>query len=162
MAEIRNASLIHIPLIQRLAEGSWWTTYSPILGEKQIRYMLDLLYSYDNLARVMNDGSQEFILLYEGNTAQGFAAYGPHERGIVKLHKLYLLPENHGKGYGRMLLDELKNRLRAAGIHTITLNVNRYNTARSFYERQGFAITGEVDVPIGPYWMNDYVMTLPL
>jgi len=162
MYEIHNASQTDIPLIQRLAEASWWPTYSPILKDDQIRYMLDLIYAHDSLARVMNDGSQQFIILYNGNFAQGFAAYGPQSPGIVKLHKLYVLPENHGKGYGRILITEITGRLRTNGIQTLTLNVNRYNPARSFYEKQGFAVTGEVDVPIGPYWMNDYVMTLPL
>jgi hypothetical protein len=36
--------------------------------------------------------------------------------------------------------------------------VNRYNNAKSFYEKMGFAIVREEDIPIGPYWMNDYVM----
>ncbi len=134
----------------------------PILEDEQIRFMLDLIYSREALERVMADGSQQFILLYEGNTAQGFAAYGPYENGAIKLHKLYVLPQNHGKGYGRVLIDEVKRRVRAAGIQTLLLNVNRYNNARTFYEKIGFTVTQEVDVAIGPYWMNDYVMAMEI
>jgi len=160
--EIRNTSTADVPLIQQLAEATWWPTYSPILKDEQIRYMLDLIYSHEALTRVMADGSQQFILLFEGNVAQGFAAYGPYENGAVKLHKLYVLPENHGKGFGRILIDEVKRRVKANGIQTLVLNVNRYNNARTFYEKLGFTVTQEVDVAIGPYWMNDYVMALPL
>lgn len=162
MPRIENASPADIPLIQQLAEDTWWPTYSPIVAAAQIRYMLDLIYSTDALTRVIADGSQQFILLYEGDIAQGFAAYGPHGNGVVKLHKLYVLPQTHGKGYGRMLVDEIKERLRASGINTLTLNVNRHNNARAFYEKYGFTVTQEVDVAIGPYWMNDYVMALNL
>jgi ribosomal protein S18 acetylase RimI-like enzyme len=160
--EIRDASTTDIPLLQQLAEATWWPTYSPILEEKQIRYMLDLIYSREALERVMTDGSQHFILLYEGNTAQAFAAYGPYEDGAIKLHKLYVLPQNHGKGYGRILIDEVIRRTRAGGAQTLVLNVNRHNNARTFYEKLGFRVMRETDVPIGPFWMNDYVMELSL
>jgi ribosomal protein S18 acetylase RimI-like enzyme len=40
------------------------------------------------------------------------------------------------------------------------LNVNRYNPAKDFYEKLGFKIILEEDIPIGQYWMNDYVMRL--
>jgi ribosomal protein S18 acetylase RimI-like enzyme len=73
------------------------------------------------------------------------------------------LPENQGKGYGRIMIDEIVRRVLRAGGKNLDLNVNRYNVkAKTFYEKLGFTTVGEEDVPIGPYWMNDYVMRLPL
>lgn len=41
----------------------------------------------------------------------------------------------------------------------LELNVNRQNKARIFYEKFGFVIVEEKDIPIGNgYFMNDYVM----
>jgi hypothetical protein len=44
----------------------------------------------------------------------------------------------------------------------LDLNVNRFNPAQHFYKKLGFKIIGEEDVPIGQYFMNDYVMRLEL
>ena len=45
-----------------------------------------------------------------------------------------------------------------AGKETLDLNVNRHNKAKNFYEKMGFQVAYEEDIPIGKYWMNDYVM----
>ena len=124
--------------------------------------MLDYIYSTRMLTEVMTDGSQTFILLADERGPQGFASYGARkdDASIYKLHKLYVLPENHGKGFGRMLIDEVKKRIKTTGISTLDLNVNRHNPAKTFYEKLGFKIVYEEDVPIGPYFMNDFVMRL--
>ncbi|MBT1698265.1 GNAT family N-acetyltransferase [Fulvivirgaceae bacterium PWU4] len=147
-----------------MAEETWWPTYSPILTFEQIRYMLDAIYSAEALQRTMENGSQTFIILHDERGPQGFASYGPKpgSADVIKLHKIYVLPDNHGKGYGKLLIDEVKKRTLALKINTLDLNVNRYNKAKSFYEKIGFQVIGEEDVPIGPYWMNDYIMRLQL
>jgi diamine N-acetyltransferase len=159
---IRDAGPEAIELIQQLAEQTWWPTYSSIVSKEQIRYMLDLIYSVQTLEQVMTDGSQHFMILYNGEGAQGFASYGARkdEPGVFKLHKIYVLPGNQGKGYGKLLVDEVRRRIQRENSHTLDLNVNRFNPAKSFYEKLGFRVIREEDVPIGPYWMNDYVMRL--
>lgn len=163
MPLILHASLHDIPTIRSLAEETWWPTYSSIISVEQIRYMLDTIYGVEELTRVMKNGSQTFILLSDENGSQGYASYGlrPENPEICKLHKLYVLPENHGKGYGKMLVDEVVRRM-VPGVKYLELNVNRDNKAKDFYERIGFKILREEDVSIGPYWMNDYVMRLEL
>jgi ribosomal protein S18 acetylase RimI-like enzyme len=161
---IRDAGPEAIELIRQLAEQTWWPTYSPIISKEQIRYMLDVIYSVQTLEQVMADGSQHFMILYNSTGAQGFASYGVRkdEPGVFKLHKIYVLPENQGKGYGKLLIDEVKRRIQLENSHTLDLNVNRFNAAKSFYEKLGFRVIREEEVPIGPYWMNDYVMRLTL
>lgn len=162
MTSIKDATTDHIPLIREIADKTWWKIYSTILSVEQIRYMLNTIYSPATLHKVIETGSQHFILLYCGDQAQGFAAYGarPEDPLIYKLHKLYVLPDTQGKGYGRLLVEDVKRRLTTLGIDTLDLNVNRYNPAKTFYERLGFRIIHEEDIPIGPYWMNDYVMRI--
>lgn len=151
-----------IPAIIRIAEAAWWPTYSPILPAEQIRYMLEAIYNPDTLRVHMKSGSQKYLILSSGGIAQAFVSYSPRDddRRIYKIHKLYVLPDNHNKGYGRALIEEIKSRLSEKDIHVLDLNVNRYNTARHFYEKAGFKVIREEDVPIGPYWMNDFVMRL--
>jgi ribosomal protein S18 acetylase RimI-like enzyme len=49
------------------------------------------------------------------------------------------------------------------GMFYLTLQVNRFNKAVSFYRNLGFKIIDEQDFDIGNgYFMNDYVMQLDL
>ena len=45
-------------------------------------------------------------------------------------------------------------------ILALDLNVNQLNKAAFFYEKAGFRMIREEEVPIGPYWMTDFVMRL--
>lgn len=164
MVQILHATLKDIPTIRTLAEEIWWPTYSSIISFEQIRYMLDMIYSEKELERVIRSGAQTFIILHDERGPQGFASYGlrPEDSKICKLHKLYVLPENQGNGYGKSLVDEVRIRAMNLNADTIDLNVNRSNPAIGFYEKLGFVKIKEEDVPIGPYWMNDFVMRMKL
>jgi diamine N-acetyltransferase len=162
MVKFIDAGIPEIPVIQDIAERTWWPTYSKILSEEQIRYMIDALYSTETISETMSNGSQRYILLTDNSGPQGFASFGPRKENqqVAKLHKVYVLPENQGNGYGRLLIEEVKRRLIFENIRILDLNVNRFNKAKEFYEKMGFSVLREEDVPIGPYWMNDFVMRL--
>ena len=74
------------------------------------------------------------------------------------MHKIYVLPTRQGQGLGLQLLEAVEQAARQAHGAFLDLNVNRYNPALAFYERRGFVRQREEDVPIGPYFMNDFVM----
>ena len=157
---IREAAPDDVEIIRNIAETTWWAAYGPILEQEQIIFMLDYIYSIRKLASQLTHGTQTYLLLVEEEKPVAFAAYSPREEDpeIYKLHKLYCLPETQGKGYGKILLNEVIDKTLEAGRHTLDLNVNRYNKAKNFYEKLGFVVAYEEDVPIGKYWMNDYVM----
>ena len=163
MVSIKNASETDIPIIRSLAEKVWWPTYRSILKDEQIHFMLENLYGEKNLREGMTSG-ETFLLLHDKNGFQGFISYAPWKEDSLawKINKLYVLPENHGSGYGRRLLNEVSDRARQAGITSLVLNVNRHNPAFTFYKKMGFTVLREEDIPIGPFWMNDYVMTIQL
>lgn len=161
MTSVRIAEPEDAALIQDLAETTWWPTYEPIVGAEQVSYMLEFFYSTNVVAEQIRSGAQTYLLLYDGQTPVGFAAYSPREEDphVYKLHKLYCLPAEQGKGYGRILLSAVEQAVLAAGEHILDLNVNRYNKAKTFYEHLGFHIIYEEDIKIGQgYEMNDYVM----
>jgi diamine N-acetyltransferase len=155
----RKASPADIPLIHDLATAIWEPTYRSILSREQIDYMFAVIYTHEALARQMQEG-QTFLLLYDAATPVGFAAYSLKEDDgpVYKLNKIYLLPEEQGKGLGQLLLQEVEKQTRRLGARFLDLNVNKYNKAKAFYERCGYHVLEEEDIPIGPYWMNDYVM----
>jgi len=160
MYSIRQATLADLETIRQIAEDTWWATYTAILEKEQISFMLDKLYSVENISSQLENNTQTYLLLTENDKPVAFASYSARDEDpeIYKLHKLYCLPETQGKGYGKILINEVANKTMEAGKHTLDLNVNRHNKAKSFYEKMGFQIAYEEDIAIGPYWMNDYVM----
>lgn len=163
MIKVEKATEKDLPTIRQLADRTWWPTYGPILQREQIEYMLTHLYSEETLTNSMRNG-ETFLLLSDHESPAGFASFAvwKGDPSIWKINKLYVLPENHGKGYGRKLIDEVSGRARKAGIDTLILNVNRHNPALGFYQKLGFQKLHEEDIPVGPYWMNDFVMKLKL
>ncbi|HTF22049.1 MAG TPA: GNAT family N-acetyltransferase [Chryseolinea sp.] len=162
--EILDASGGEERIIRDLAWATWWTAYRDIISDEQIHYMLETIYSEEILRRQIAEGDQQFIILRVAGQPSGFAAYSAraNDPSIYKLHKLYVIPGCHGKGFGRRLLNEVTSRLRARQVKALELNVNRQNPALKFYESCGFVVIRQEDIPIGPYWMNDYVMRLSL
>lgn len=157
---IRPADLDDINIIGFLAQQIWPKTYGDILSPEQLQYMLNLFYSPASLRRQMLEDRHQFLILEEAEEPIGFASWGvTPEPGVYKLHKIYVLPGQQGKGLGAMILQFIFDDIRPEGAVRLQLNVNRYNKARQFYEKMGFVVVKEEDVAIGNnYFMNDYVM----
>jgi len=95
----------------------------------------------------------------------GFASYGPTaEMGVMKLHKLYLLPEMQGRGLGSCLLQHVEREVRKFGARRLILSVNKRNArAITAYQRNEFVIVEPVVTDIGGgFVMDDYVMAKDL
>jgi ribosomal protein S18 acetylase RimI-like enzyme len=158
MLTIRKAYPDDIPLIRDLTYKVWPQTYSSILSKEQIDYMLNMMYSEKSLQEQMNRG-HEFIIVYDSAEPVGFASFSLDAPQVYKLHKIYVLPSQQGKGTGKFIIDQLANAMKIKGASALQLNVNRNNSARNFYEKMGFTVIKEEDIDIGGgYFMNDYVM----
>jgi GNAT superfamily N-acetyltransferase len=81
-----------------------------------------------------------------------------------KLHKLYLLPELHGRGLGSRLLQHVEHEVRRLGARRLILAVNKRNAkAIAAYQRNGFVVAKTVVTDIGNgFIMDDYVMAKDL
>ena len=160
---IRPASKSDIAIISTMAHAIWPEAYGSILSEAQLKYMLNLFYDHSALEKQFDDQHKFFIALLAAETV-GFASYShDNQVGVFKVHKLYVHPMLQRKGIGKDLLDRIRAEVIAAGGTALRLNVNRKNAACDFYKKYGFRIVGEEDVAIGEgYFMNDYVMELPL
>lgn len=154
----RPAVMADIPLLCTLADQVWPLTYEKILSRPQIIYMMRLIYSEASLRRQMETG-HEFIIVYNAGIPVGFASYSELEPGLFKLQKLYVLPNQQGRGTGRFLINEVISLVKSRGAVALRLNVNRHNKARSFYEKIGFTVIKEEKIDIGSgFVMDDYVM----
>ena len=158
MLSIRKAGNTDIPLIRELTFKVWPQTYAATISKEQIDYMLEMMYSDTSLQKQMNDGCQ-FIVVYDESEAVGFAAYQETEPSVSKLHKIYVLLSQQGKGTGRFVIDYILSTVEKRGATALQLQVNRNNKAKDFYEKLGFILIEEADFDIGNgFFMNDYVM----
>lgn len=158
MHTIRHTTTADIPLIRELTFKVWPQTYRDILTSEQIDYMLEMMYSPSSLEKQMQDGCS-FIIVYDNEQPVGFASYQLTREEVAKLHKIYVLPSQQGKGTGNFMLNYIIEQVKKLGAVSLQLQVNRNNTAKLFYEKKGFAVIEEADFDIGNgYYMNDYVM----
>ena len=165
MITIVTASTTDIPVIRRIAYQTWPKTFGAILSGEQIAYMLDWMYAAPALEAQMTTGGHQFFLAMDGDEAVGFVSCQPDykDKPTIKVHKLYILPDQQGKGVGRVLLEKVADVAEKYGNTTMSLNVNRYNKALAFYEKIGFTVAGQENIDIGNgFLMEDYIMEKPL
>jgi GNAT superfamily N-acetyltransferase len=162
MPTIRQLHSREADVITALAHQIWPDAFKDILTPAQIAYMLDWMYSPKTLAEQMNKGHQFYVLENESGHI-GFLGIQPNYpvEDFLKIHKLYVLQSEQGKGFGKLLIEHAVSVARDHKIPAITLNVNRFNKAVHFYKSLGFRIAIEEDIDIGQgYLMEDYVMEL--
>lgn len=160
MITLRKAKEEDLVIILDIAAGTWPDAYLDIIGQAQIDYMLEKMYNRGELLKQLMDG-HIFLIAEDNENQYGFAGYSiiGHDERIYKLHKLYVLPSAHGKGIGKILINEVFNQVKDAGASAIQLNVNKHNKAKDFYVKAGFTIKESVKLDIGDgYFMDDYVM----
>jgi diamine N-acetyltransferase len=160
MISIRSATSIDFSIIQDIAYKTWPDVYGPILGKKQLEYMLDKFYSLEYLQSNVA-ANQEFFIIEENTVPLGFLGIQhQHDNQLVtKIHKIYILPNNQGKGIGKLAIDFVADLAKNNNSEKLRLNVNKFNKAIDFYRKIGFDIADEVVIAIGnDYVMDDYVM----
>ncbi|WP_294962208.1 GNAT family N-acetyltransferase [uncultured Flavobacterium sp.] len=161
MIKITEASIEDIAKIQEIVHITWPITYGEILTKEQLDYMLDLIYSDEALSKQIQNKEQLFYMISDADSVIGFIGieHNYKEKAITKIHKIYLLPQTQGKGYGKIVFGEIGTMALENNSKELLLNVNRFNTALNFYKKLGFEIKETLDTEIGNgYLMEDYVM----
>jgi len=164
MLVIKDATVADIAIIREITKQTWPQTYVPIIGAEQVAYMLALFYNNEALEEQIEELHHHFILCFRDEQPVGFASFSEIEQQVFKLHKLYVLPSEQGKGTGRALTGHITTAVLKEGGRELRLNVNRYNhSAKSFYEKAGFRHLLDEDISIGNgYFMNDHVLVLDI
>ena len=160
MISIRKTSPPDFPIIQSIAYQTWPETYGQILSKAQLNFMLDKFYALDFL-KLNSDNNQLFYIIEENQKPIGFIGIEHNFEGklITKIHKLYVLPNNQGKGIGKLIISFIADLAKKSQSECLILNVNRFNKATIFYQKTGFKIIQEVNIEIGNgYLMEDFVM----
>jgi diamine N-acetyltransferase len=166
MIEIVKASVSDLIHVRDIALETWPKTFSNILTQDQISYMLDWMYNTEALKSQVLEKQHVFLLAKENGKYLGFCSYELHcrEDSKTKIHKIYILPETQGKGIGKKLLNAVRQLAQENGDKHLFLNVNKHNQdAIDFYEHYGFyeAYREVIDIGNG-FVMDDVVMELKL
>jgi len=121
------------------------------------------MYSQRSLEKQMQRPGVQFFIVAIEEHPLGFMSLelmSDH----VRLHKLYVLTTNQGRGLGKAFMRKAREWTYYQDRNRILLNVNKYNEdAIGFYKALGFRVLKEEDIDIGQgYWMNDYQMALDI
>jgi ribosomal protein S18 acetylase RimI-like enzyme len=163
MITIRVANVDDLTTVEQLAREIWPVAYDGIVPPQHLAYMLDLIYNNAALRDQLLNQQHTFLMVESAGKPVGFASYSTIAPGVSKLQKIYVHPDTQGQGIGKQLIDYITAELQSKSIHTLQLNVNRYNKARFFYEKLGFVIIKEEDIDLGNgVFMIDYVMEKPI
>lgn len=159
--EILPAGEEHLAALAELAGVIWRQHYPGIISPAQIDYMLGRMYALEVLRDEIRSRGIHFYRLLVNGRFSGFASIGPTDSvGVLKLHKLYLLPELHGRGLGSRLLQHCETEARRLGARRLVLAVNKRNTkAVAAYQRNGFVVAESVVTDFGGgFVMDDFIM----
>ncbi|EGW2152394.1 GNAT family N-acetyltransferase [Enterococcus faecium] len=136
----------------------WPEAFVPIIGQKQVDYMLKTYQSKKQIQKELTEGVSYFLLKSE-EKAVGYTAY-EEINGKIYLSKLYLLNKVRGQGLTSSVFRWYEELAAQTKEREIFLRVNQGNhQAIEVYKHEGFEITEELVSDIGQgFQMVDYKM----
>jgi ribosomal protein S18 acetylase RimI-like enzyme len=146
--------------VARLAREIWLEHYAPIIGQKQVDYMLEKFQSESAIVEQIGKSYEYFIIKQDAQNA-GYLAVVPHnDANSLLLSKLYVRKSARGHGLGKKALEFVENICRERGIKSIWLTVNKHNShSIEWYCRMGFRNAGPTVQDIGEgFVMDDFRM----
>ena len=157
--QLSTAGEKDISTIQVLAREIWNDHYPTIIGQEQVDYMLERMYSASSMLKQMHDG-QAFYLVFNDEKPIGFAAVENKSSGQYFLNKCYIKTAAQRSGVGAFVIHAILEKY--TDCSELRLQVNRQNyKAINFYFKMGFVIEQVADFDIGDgYFMNDFIMLL--
>ena len=147
-----------IVITTRLAHQIWHEYFSPIIGKKQVEYMLDKFQSEQEIKKQIKNGYLYYALL--SDTRQiGYIALRLDDDALF-LSKLYLLKEFRGKGLSHFMFEIAEKIARQHDKKIIRLTCNKNNlSSLAVYEKKGYIIKKAEKTDIGNgFFMDDYIL----
>ena len=88
MVSIRKATTEDIPLINKLAWIAFPATYQDILTKEQIDYMMDWMYSPENLLKQMTEEGHVYYIAFTDNEPAGYVSIQKEAEDLFHLQKI--------------------------------------------------------------------------
>ena len=127
--------------ISKVYEESWKYAYQGIVPQDYLNSI-----SEGQWASHIEQADRKNLVMIEDDRIIATSSFGKSRmeemNGFGEIISLYFLPEYMGKGYGRLLLQEVVSELKKMGFDKVFLWVLDENrNARHFYEKCGFVKT---------------------
>ena len=154
----RVSSITEIKQTSILAAEIWHEHFTPIIGKQQVEYMLDKFQSEHAISEQIRQGYSYFALM---NDDQQIGYTGiKTEPDCLFLSKLYIRKDFRGRGYSKVMLDQIKKEARQNKKNIIRLTCNKNNAnSLAVYKKLGFRIVQEEKNDIGNgFYMDDYIL----
>jgi len=157
---LKVSNVRHIREVESLASKIWREHYTPIIGEKQVAFMLKKFQSKNAIKRQIKNGV-EYYLFKVSTHYVGYVSFIVENRSIF-LSKIYVSSLYRKKGFAKRAILVVKKRLQKKRLQQIYLTVNINNhLAINSYEKLGFKKQSRLVQKIGHgYIMDDYKMSL--
>lgn len=159
MLKLKTATEKDFGKMESIAREVWHETFDPIIGEKQVDYMLKRFQCFEAFVRQTLAEGYTYHLFCEDGKTVGYIALVNEDSERLFLSKLYLLTSARGKGYGKIGLDFAVKEAKAANKAAVYLTVNKQNShAVAVYEKCGFERVDSIVTDIGNgFVMDDFV-----
>jgi putative acetyltransferase len=84
---------------------------------------------------------EHVIVCYDGETALGCGAFKPLEDHVAEIKRMFVLPEQRGKGIAASILNELENWSKESGFTSCILETsNQLTSAIALYKKSGYNV----------------------
>jgi len=146
--------------LAQLAETIWRQHFTPIIGEKQVNYMLTNFQSAKAIANFIDEGYEYYFINVNGINI-GYLAI-QNRQDHLHLSKFYILKKFRGNGYGKESMKFILSKAKEYKISSLKLVVNKDNADTiAAYEKMGFIKIGAPVTDIGGgFVMDDFEFEL--
>jgi ribosomal protein S18 acetylase RimI-like enzyme len=134
----------------------------PSTDPADVASFIDANLSAERFAEYLADPRRAILTAARSGRIIGYAML-VREDDTAELNKIYVLPDHHGAGVARALMDVALATAERWGAHSVWLGVNQGNQrAQRFYAKSGFRINGTRTFQVGARREDDYVMVREL
>lgn len=157
--KVRPAVEADVEAIRAVGHLTWPATYGPVAGDEYVAKGLAQWWSADAVLGSIRRGG---VLVAEvDGEVVGLASFSESD-GRPYLWKLYVLPDQHGRGIGSALLAGVIAALPPGSTRLGLDYVDGNEPAAAFYRAKGFVPIGRAPSPLGEGGPDEIVMELRL
>ncbi len=150
-----------IRAIAQLADVIWHEHFTPIIGEKQVDYMLEKFQSYEAIADAVKNDGYIYYMAEDNGALAGYLGARAEEDNVF-LSKIYVERSHRRHGIASAMLDMVKRDFPDKDYLWLTVNRNN-EPAVATYNALGFKVWREQVTDIGSgFIMDDYVFRYDL
>ncbi|HEU4517046.1 MAG TPA: GNAT family N-acetyltransferase [Steroidobacteraceae bacterium] len=168
--ELRRAVPADAPSLAVLAERTFRDAFGPRNSPENMDQHCAKVFGAEIQLREIGDRGLVTTIAEDGGRMIGFSQVRlMHAHPSVaaaraaELNRIYVIAGWHGRGIGRLLLQDAKESAAAAGCDCLWLGVWEHNPkALAFYRQQGFEIVGTHAFMLGQDRQRDLVMSMKL